>query len=223
MFAVIRAGGRQYRVAAGDLIEVDRMSGDAGDPVSFAVLAIGGPDGPTLGNPLVAGASVAGEVVEQGRSGKVIAFKKRRRKNSRRARGHRQDFTLVRITDILPEGGKPAARPAKQAVKPKRAADAAPESEPRTARPPAEAAAPATLFTAPDGAPDDLKKITGVGPVLEKRLNAIGITRYEQIAALSPEDAARADEALGFKGRIERDGWIEQARALAEGGGAQKE
>jgi large subunit ribosomal protein L21 len=125
MFAVIKTGGKQYRVAADDLIEVDKVAGAAGEAVAFSeVLAIGGEE-TLLGAPTVAGASVRGEVVEQGRKPKVIAFKKRRRKNSRRRRGHRQEFTRVRITEILAGGSdgqakaaQPMAEPAAEAEKP---------------------------------------------------------------------------------------------------------
>ena len=101
MFAVIKTGGKQYRVAADDVIDVELLAGEAGDSVTFGeVLMLGGDSGVTLGLPLVDGASVVGEVVAQTRTRKVIAFKKRRRKNSRRARGHRQHLTRVRITGI---------------------------------------------------------------------------------------------------------------------------
>ena len=107
MFAVIKTGGRQYRVAADDVLEVARVAGEPGDIVEFGeVLAVGG-DSVSLGGPTVAGATVAAELIEHGRGPKVIAFKKRRRKNSRRKRGHRQEFTLVRITEILTDGKKP--------------------------------------------------------------------------------------------------------------------
>ena len=119
MFAIIRTGGKQYRVAEQELIRVDKVAGEPGDVVEFGeVLLIGG-ESVAVGSPTVSGAKVAGEVVEQGRGEKVIAFKKRRRKNSRRKRGHRQEFTLIRITEILTDGAKPtvAARP-KRAPKP---------------------------------------------------------------------------------------------------------
>lgn len=102
MYAVIKTGGKQYRVAKDDVILVERLSGDDGSTLEFAeVLMIGGDDGVKVGAPLVAGAKVTGELVEQTRGPKVIAFKKRRRKNSRRKRGHRQDLTKVRITSIV--------------------------------------------------------------------------------------------------------------------------
>ncbi|WP_041927156.1 50S ribosomal protein L21 [Methylocystis sp. SC2] len=100
MFAVIKTGGKQYSVAAGDVITVMALDGAPGDAVTFdEVLMLGG-DSPKVGAPTVAGAKVSGEIAEQTRSPKSIAFKKRRRQNSKRKRGHRQDLTLVRITAI---------------------------------------------------------------------------------------------------------------------------
>ena len=108
MFAVFKTGGKQYRVAAEDVLKVDKIKGEPGEIVEFGeVLAVGG-DSVALGAPTVAGATVAAEVLDQGRGGKIIAFKKRRRKNSRRKRGHRQEFTLLRITEILTDGKKPS-------------------------------------------------------------------------------------------------------------------
>src|SRR5215470_6760000 len=113
MFAVIKTGGKQYRVAADDLLQVEKIKGEPGEIVQFGEVLVVGGDSATIGTPTVAGASVAAEVVEQGRGPKVISFKKRRRKNSRRRRGHRQEFTLIRITEILTDGAKPTktARP----------------------------------------------------------------------------------------------------------------
>jgi large subunit ribosomal protein L21 len=120
MFAVIKTGGKQYRVAADDTLKVEKVPGEPGQIIEFGEVLVVGGDSVTLGNPTVAGATVAAEVVSQGRGDKVIAFKKRRRKNSRRKRGHRQEFTLVRITEILTGGAKPSkeAKP-KAARKPK--------------------------------------------------------------------------------------------------------
>ena len=111
MFAVIKTGGKQYRVAAEDVIEVARVGGQPGAVVEFGEVLVVGGDNVTLGSPSVSGATVAGEVLEQGRGPKVIAFKKRRRKNSRRKRGHRQDFVLIRISEILVGGAKPSKGP----------------------------------------------------------------------------------------------------------------
>ena len=109
MFAVIKTGGKQYRVAANDEFEIERLPGEAGDQVSFAeVLMVG----TTIGAPFVAGASVVGEIVEQTRGKKVISFKKRRRQNSKRTRGHRQDLTLIRISEILTDGKTASPRTA---------------------------------------------------------------------------------------------------------------
>ena len=102
MYAVIKTGGKQYRVAADDTLEIEKVAGDAGAIIEFGeVLMIGGDAGAKIGAPFLAGAKVTAEVVEQGRGPKVIAFKKRRRKNSRRKRGHRQELTTVKITSIV--------------------------------------------------------------------------------------------------------------------------
>src|SRR5262249_4218692 len=127
MFAVIKTGGKQYRVAEKDVITIDKVKGAPGDLVEFGEVLVVGGDNVTIGTPTVAGASVAGEVVEQTRGAKVIAFKKRRRKNSRRKRGHRQELSVIRITEILTDGRKPSPRP--QAAE----ATQAEESEPAAA------------------------------------------------------------------------------------------
>lgn len=119
MFAVIKTGGKQYKVAVNDVITIERLEGEAGDIIAFdQVLMLGG-DKPEIGAPTVNGATVAGELTEQARGPKVISFKKRRRQNSKRKRGHRQDLTIVRITEILTGGKKPtgvkAAKPAESA------------------------------------------------------------------------------------------------------------
>jgi large subunit ribosomal protein L21 len=107
MFAVIKTGGKQYRVAAQDMLKIDRLKAEPGEIVQFGEVLVVGGDNVTLGTPTIAGASVAAEVLQQGRGPKIIAFKKRRRKNSRRKRGFRPEFTLVRITEILTDGQAP--------------------------------------------------------------------------------------------------------------------
>lgn len=129
MFAVFKTGGKQYRAAAEDVLEVAKIEGEPGDIVEFGEVLVVGGDNVTLGNPSVAGATVAAEVLDHGRGRKIIAFKKRRRKNSRRKRGHRQEFTRIRITEILTDGKKPSKK-----------AKAKPSA---TAKPAEEAAAPA--------------------------------------------------------------------------------
>jgi large subunit ribosomal protein L21 len=135
MFAVIKTGGKQYRVAEDQLVQIERIKAELGQIIQLhEVLMVGG-DTPQVGAPMVAGASVAAEVVEQGRGPKVIAFKKRRRKNSRRKRGHRQEFTLLRITEILTDGKKPTkeARP-RPAPKPKPEPGSEGETKPKAAK-----------------------------------------------------------------------------------------
>ncbi|MGH6673575.1 MAG: 50S ribosomal protein L21 [Xanthobacteraceae bacterium] len=108
MFAVFKTGGKQYRVAAEDIVKVDKIKGEPGEIIEFGEVLIVGGDSVMLGTPSVSGATVAAKVVDQGRGPKIIAFKKRRRKNSRRKRGHRQEFTLLRITEILTDGRRPS-------------------------------------------------------------------------------------------------------------------
>ncbi|MEQ9688594.1 MAG: 50S ribosomal protein L21 [Bauldia litoralis] len=204
MFAVIKSGGKQYRVEPADLVRIDKLDGDAGDTVSFdEVLMVGSDSDTTVGGPLVAGATVTGEIVDQTRDAKILVFKKRRRQNSRRSRGHRQMVTVVRIGEILTDGKAPEkkATPAKAETKPE-------------AAPAAEAAPAPKAEAAPAGKTDDLKRLSGVGPVLEKKLHALGVTTFAQVAAWTADDIARIDGELNFKGRIEREDWIGQANAL---------
>ena len=115
--AVIRTGGKQYRVAANDVIKVERLAGDAGDQIVFGeVLAVTGGHTAAVGAPLVSGASVAARVIAQDRADKVMIFKKRRRHNYRRTKGHRQPLTVLRIEEILTGGAKPT-KPAKVEAK----------------------------------------------------------------------------------------------------------
>jgi large subunit ribosomal protein L21 len=146
MYAVIKTGGKQYKVAAGNLIAVEKLAGQAGDAVSFdQVLLVGGDKEPSIGAPLVAGAAVSGEIVEQRRSDKVLVFKKRRRQNSKRTRGHRQSETLVRITEILTSGKKAKAKPQAEETK-----SEAPVVAKEDSPPPAEVANETQAETAPE-------------------------------------------------------------------------
>jgi large subunit ribosomal protein L21 len=115
MFAVIRTGGKQYRVAPNDVIEIEKIAGKPGDIIELSEVILLGGDSPKTGNPTISGASVAAEVIEQTRGEKIIVFKKKRRKNYRRKKGHRQELTALRITEILTDGKKPS-----QDAKPKR-------------------------------------------------------------------------------------------------------
>lgn len=199
MFAVLKTGGKQYKVQAGDVLRVEKLAANAGDKIQFNdILMVG----TTLGAPLVAGAGVQAEVIEQIKADKVISYVKRRRKHSsQRKRGHRQQLTLVRITDILESGADksgvtaaigarsgtapaPAAAPAKKAAAPKAAAKA-------------ETAA----------AGDDLTAINGVGPAMQKKLVEAGITTYADLAKVDPETF----EAVNVKPE-----WVEEAKTLAK-------
>ncbi|MEM6413287.1 MAG: 50S ribosomal protein L21 [Pseudomonadota bacterium] len=194
MFAVVKTGGKQYRVAENDTLIIEKLTADAGEIVTLgSVLMIGDGDKVTVGAPFVDGAAVAAEILEHKRARKVVIFKKRRRQNYRRKAGHRQHQTVVRVTEILTDGAKPSV--AKKAT-------AAKKKETETTDP---------------ARPDDLKKLSGVGPALEKKLLAAGVTTFAQIAAWGPKDIAEFDEKLSFKGRIERENWVEQAKELAKG------
>ncbi len=132
MYAIIKTGGKQYKVAESDTIELQRIAGEKGDTVTFGEVLLVGGDTPSFGSPLVEGASVAAEIVEHRRSATILVFKKRRRQNSKRSRGHRQQHTVVRITEILTDGKQPSKAADAATDKPKRT---------RTKKPAAEAAA----------------------------------------------------------------------------------
>jgi large subunit ribosomal protein L21 len=228
-YAVIKTGGKQLRVAQDDLVVVEKLAGEPGDVISFNEVLLLADDGDVkVGAPTLEGVAVHGEIADQRRADKIIVFKKKRRKTYRRKKGHRQHETVVRITALggaapkpgakskaKPQKAEPAAeaKPAKAEAKPAKAA----ETKPAKAEP--KAAESAVLFlSAPQGEPDDLKKLTGVGPAIEKKLNAVGVYHYSQVAAFTPDDVAKLEEALHMSGRVERDGWIAQAKKLAEGG-----
>ncbi len=209
MFAVMKTGGKQYKVQSGDTLRVERLAADAGEKVQFNEILMVGGDDLTVGAPFVAGAAVQAEVIDQIKGDKVIHFVKRRRKHgSQRTKGHRQKLTLVRVTDILASGGDSTGM--KAAI----GSGSVPASE-RAATPAGskfEKKAPASRSAAGG---DDLKVLSGVGPALEKKLHDAGITSYAQIAAWSDEDVEKYGDLLSFKGRIEREGWVEQAKDLA--------
>jgi large subunit ribosomal protein L21 len=211
MFAVLKTGGKQYKVQSGDLLRVEKLAADAGEKVQFNDILMLGGDAPVIGAPFVAGAAVQAEVIDQVKGDKVINFVKRRRKHgSQRTRGHRQKLTLLRVTEILAQGAdKSGVKAAIGAGSVTGVAVAAAE----TAKPAKKAASKAE---APAGG-DDLKKLSGVGPALEKKLHEAGVTTFAQIAAWTEADVAAMDEKLSFKGRIEREGWIAQAQELTKG------
>ena len=235
MFAVLKTGGKQYKVQSGDVLRVEKLAADAGETVQFnEILMVGG----TVGAPMVEDAGVQAEVIDQIKGEKTINFVKRRRKHgSKRTKGHRQQLTLLRVTDILEKGagksgvkaalgaasvGAMAAAGATKAAKP-----AAKKAAPKKEAPKAEAAVtaddvasskPANLLSeAREGGADDLKKISGVGPKLEGLLHENGVFHFDQIAAWNAEEIAYMDDQLSFKGRIERDEWLKQAAELMKG------
>ena len=228
MFAVIKTGGKQYRVAANDLLKIEKVEANVGDIVEIGhVLAHGEGENVTFGAPFVNGALVTAEVVEQGKNRTVIAFKKRRRQNSRRKIGHRQLLTTVRISEILLDGAKPtktaAVKAPKKEAKAEVAAEAKAEAAPKEAKAKKEAApkaevtaetAAAPLFKAPKGEPDDLTVIKGIGPVAAKDLAEQGIITFAQLAKLSDKDVAKIDEHMPFSADQIKD-WREQAKELA--------
>ena len=218
MFAVLKTGGKQYKVQSGDLLRVEKLAADAGEKVQFNEILMLGGETPVIGAPLVDGAAVQAEVIDQVKGDKVINFVKRRRKHgSQRTKGHRQKLTLLRVTDILAKGGdKSGVKAAIGAGSVAAVAVAAAETKkPAKAKATAKPAATAKA-EAPAGG-DDLKKLSGVGPALEKKLFEAGVTTFAQIAAWTEADVAEMDEKLSFKGRIEREGWIAQAKELTKG------
>lgn len=211
MYAVIKTGGKQYKVAEGDRLVVEKIDGEAGDQVVFGeVLMLGGESGVTVGSPLIDGAQVIGELVEVRKGEKVIVFKKRRRQNYRRTKGHRQWEAFVAISEIVLPGAKP-----KTAAK----AKAAPKAKAEEAAP--KAAAPnAAAKAAPKAAAgnDDLTQLNGVGPAFAKKLNAAGVTSFAQVAAWTDADLDALDaEIAGVKAKAETGEWVKQAKELAKG------
>ncbi len=198
MYAVIKTGGKQYRVAANDKILIEKLEGAAGDRVSFTdVLMVSNGGTVDIGAPLVAGATVVGEIEKQARGPHIIIFKKRRRKHYRRRNGHRQDLTSVTITEILTGGAKPSAK----AAAPKKAAvsEAAPLAAPIAS------------------SADDISLIAGIGPKILKGLTDLGVTTFAQIASWTDADVERIETELKQKGRVAREEWIEQAKELMVG------
>jgi len=212
MFAVLKTGGKQYRVQSGDVLKVEKLAAAAGETVQFNdVLMVGA----TVGTPLVDGAGVQAEVIDQIKGEKVINFVRRRRKHSsKRTKGHRQSLTLLKVTTILEKGAEKSG--VKAAMGAGSAVAEAPAQEPaKKAAPKKSKAEPKAEAPAPEGGDDDLKRLSGVGPALEKKLHAAGVTSFAQIAAWGPDEIAEFDEKLSFKGRIEREGWVDQAKTLA--------
>ncbi len=246
MFAVLKTGGKQYKVQSGDMLRVEKLAADAGDKIQFNDILMLGGDSPVVGAPFVKDAGVQAEVVDQIKGEKTINFVKRRRKHSsKRTKGHRQKLTLVKVTDILTSGaeksgvkaavggagyaavvsdGRYAKNKGEQAEMAKRVSEgeaaeksAKPAKAKKADAPKAEESKAKAAPKKADAAGDDLKQLSGVGPALEKKLHEGGVTTFAQIAAWTEADIADMDEKLSFKGRIEREGWVEQAKELTKG------
>jgi len=245
-FAVIKTGGKQYKVAANDVVKIEKIEAQPGDVVTFdQVLMVGEGDSVTVGAPLVEGALVAGQFIATEKERTVIILKKHRRLHFDRRNGHRQRLSTVRITEILTGGAKVTTKPdeiaqaraakraaalaesagtASVAAKPAKPVKVAAAAKPKAAKSAnADDAAPAKAAAKPKAAKtaveftDDLKLIGGVGPALEKKLHDAGVTSLKQIAAWKKADVAEFDEKLDFHGRIDREEWVAQAKDLVAG------
>ncbi len=196
MFAVLKTGGKQYKVQAGDVLRVEKLAADAGEKIQFNEILMLGGDDMVVGAPLVEDAAVQAEVVDQIKGEKLIHFVKRRRKHSsKRTKGHRQQLTLIKVTDILASGA------GKSGVKAAIGAGSV-AAAPAAAKP----AKKAAKAEAPAAAGDDLTAITGVGPAAAKKLVEAGITTFAQLAAVDVD-------AVDVKVKPE---WVEQAKELAK-------
>ena len=237
MFAVVKTGGKQYRVQAGDILRVERLAANAGEKVQFNQILMLGGEKTVIGSPLVAGAAVQADVIDQIKSEKTIKFVKRRRKHSsKRTRGHRQHLTLVRVTEILASGAEKSKVQAAvgsgsvdfnftETVAPKKPVEAKKKIEKpvkETVKKDSKSAkakkpAPTKEKKAAANVVDDLKQLSGVGPALEKKLHAAGVKSFEQIAAWTTKDAEEINEKISSKGRVEKEGWIDQAKEKLKG------
>lgn len=211
MYAVVKTGGKQYKVAVGDRLKVEKLDSEAGASIDLGeVLMVADGDKLDVGAPTL-DTNVTATVLSHGRGDKIKVFKMKRRKNYRRTQGHRQDFTEVEITAI---GGAGAPKKAK-AEKPAEPKPAEPKAaEPKAEEPQVEAAPAAD--PGPDGIGDNLTTINGIGPVIEKKLHGLGITTFKQIAELDQDRIDEINAQLSFKGRIEREEWVAQAKKLIE-------
>jgi len=222
MYAVIKTGGKQYKVAEGDILKVEKLDAEAGDVVAFdEVLMLGGDGDAVVGSPTVAGAKVTGEVLDVRKDKKVLVFKKRRRQNYRRKKGHRQWIAVISVAEILKPGAK-----SKLSAKAKTSKTEAPKAEAKAEKPAAKKAeapkaapkkeAPKKEAPKAAAANDDLTQLTGVGPAFAKKLNEAGVTGFAQIAAWDAAEIERLDgEISGLKTKAEKGDWVAEAKKLA--------
>lgn len=228
MYAVIRTGGKQYRVSPDQELQIEKIDAAEGERIEFDDVLMIGRDGEDVqvGAPQVEGARVSAEVLEQGRGEKIVIFKKKRRKNYRRKNGHRQHLTTIRVLEVLGAGDKAKKKPGEGvgsgAAKGAKAKSESGKSGAKSAKAESgkgktSAKAKATGFEkldAPQGEADDLKKLPGVGPKLAEKLNDYGIFHFHQLAAMSDSDIEEMDAALDLKGRASRDDWVGQAKQM---------
>ncbi len=223
MFAVIKTGGKQYKVAQDDILTVEKLPAAAGDKIVIGdvLMLVGKDDGSdaVVGTPFIEGASVSAEVVEQTRGDKVIIFKKKRRQGYQRKKGHRQELTTIKILEISAKGGTKTAPKAKaEAPKAKAEAPKAKTEAPKPEKEEKAEAAPQTakpkLLKKPQGEADNLAKLSGVGPKIVEKLNGAGIYHFSQIAEWTTDHVAWIDQELELKGRVERDDWVGHAKKL---------
>ena len=233
LFAVIKTGGKQYKVQTGDLLRLEKLAAHAGDKVQFNEIMLLGGDKTVVGTPLVSGAAVQADVVDQIKGVKTIKFVKRRRKHgSQRTRGHRQHLTLVRITDILASGAEKSGvksalgarlgaaemeqSPAQSKPKVKNASDDKKVKKKTDTKSASKVKNDDKPKAASKKIVDDLKQLSGVGPALEKKLNGAGVTSFSQIAAWTAKDVAAIDDSLSLKGKVDKEGWVKQAKKLSK-------
>jgi large subunit ribosomal protein L21 len=186
MYAVIQTGGKQYRVTEGETLRVEKLNADEGASVDLdKVLMIGEGDDVKIGAPYIDGGKVTATVKSHGRGKKVTIIKFRRRKHHMKRQGHRQWYTELEITAIGGNKSAPVRSTPKQEVS-----------------------------TGPGTKGDDLTRINGIADVIEGKLKAMDITTFQQISDFTEEQVAEVNEKLHFKGRIEREEWVEQAKKL---------
>ena len=209
MYAVVETGGKQYRVAIGDKLMVEKLEAQEGDDIQLdRVLMVCEDGNVNVGTPLVEGTAVGAKVLLQGRGEKIKVFKFKRRKKYRKTQGHRQSFTQLEITSI--GGSKTAPKKAAKKATPKAVETSTEPKKVAAKKAPAKKAAPKKA----SAKGDKLTDINGIGPVIEQKLKDMKITTFQQIADFTPEQIEQVGEKLNFKGRIEREEWLTQAKKL---------